>query len=187
LPGVDHAGVTVVDAHGVIRSVAPTDGYLLVLDNLQRHFLEGPCYEAAAARHTLRVDDLSRGQRWPSFTAKALASTPVRAVVALPVFDEDGAHAALNLYADHAGAMGARTEDGGSLVAQYLARAMTTRTRRKPLRALTLGSDSISAAKRSLMQRFGIDAVQSLSVLVQTSRREGISLQTLCARLLEEQ
>jgi hypothetical protein len=184
LPGVDHAGITVVDPHGVIRSVAPTDGYLLVLDNLQRHFLEGPCYEAAATKHTLRVDDLSREQHWPSFTAKALASTPVRAVVALPIFDRDGAHSALNLYADHAGAMNARTEDGGSLVARYLARAMM-RPRRKPLRKLALGSDSIGAAKRSLMQRFGMDAVQALSVLVKTSRREGISLEVLCARMMD--
>jgi hypothetical protein len=102
----------------------------------------------------------------------------------LPIFDGDGAHSALNLYADHAGAMNARTEEGGSLVARYLARAML-RPGRKPLRKLALGSDSIASAKRSLMHRFGIDAVQALSALVKTSRREGISLEALCARMMD--
>jgi GAF domain len=187
LPGVDHAGITVVDADGVIRSVAPTDGYPLVLDNIERRFVEGPCYEAAAAKQTLRVDDLTRERRWPSFIKRTLDSTPVRAVLALPIFDEDGAHAALNLYADDVGAMDGETLDGGSLVAQYLARAMTTRRHRKPLRTLATGADAISAAKRLLMQRFAIDAVEALTLLVRTSRLQGISMQTLSLRLVEAQ
>jgi putative methionine-R-sulfoxide reductase with GAF domain len=187
VPSVDHAGITVVDGDGVIRSVAPTDGYPLVLDNIQRRFLEGPCYEAAAAKEALLVDDLALEPRWPSFVNKALGSTSVRAIVALPIFDDDGAHAALNLYADRARVFGATTQEAGSRVVQYLERVMTTGRRRKPLRALTSGSDRVSAAKQMLMQRFGIDSVEALSVLVSMSRRQQISLQALSQSVLDGQ
>jgi hypothetical protein len=185
LSSVDHAGITVVDGDGVIRSVAPTDGFPLVLDNIQRRFLEGPCYEAAAAKQILFVDDLAMEPRWPSFVEKALGSTSVRAIVALPIFDDDGAHAALNLYADRAHVLEAKTQEAGSLVVQFLERAMTTGRRRKPLRELTSGSDNVSAAKHVLMQRFGIDQVEALSVLVRMSRRQGVSLQALCLSIMD--
>jgi hypothetical protein len=185
LSSVDHAGITVVDGDGVIRSVAPTDGFPLVLDNIQRRFLEGPCYEAAAAKQILSLDDLALEPRWPSFVNKALGSIPVRAIVALPIFDDDGAHAALNLYADRAHVLDAKTQEAGSLVAQHLARAMTTGRRRK--RAFASGSDSVSAARQMLMQRFGIDSVEALCVLVRMSRRQEMSLQTLCLSILDGQ
>jgi putative methionine-R-sulfoxide reductase with GAF domain len=187
LPSVDHAGITVVDGDGVIRSVAPTDGYPLVLDNIQRRFLEGPCYEAAATKQTLLVDDLAVERRWPSFVNKALGSTSVRAIVALPIFDDDGAHAALNLYADRPHVLDAETQDAGSVIVQYLTRAMTTGRRRKPLRQLASGSDRVNAAKQMLMQHFGIDAVEALSMLVRISRGQEISLQTLCLSILDGQ
>jgi GAF domain-containing protein len=187
VPSVDHAGISVVGGDGVLRSIAPTDGYPLVLDNIQRRFLEGPCYEAAATKQTLVVDDLALEPRWPSFVNKALGSTSVRAIVALPVFEDDGAHAALNLYADRPHVLDTQTQDAGSVVAQHLARAMTTGRRRKPLRALASASDSVAAAKRMLMQHFGIDAVEALSVLVRMSRRQEISLQALCLSILERQ
>jgi putative methionine-R-sulfoxide reductase with GAF domain len=187
VPSVDHAGMTVVDGDGVIRSIAPTDGHPLILDNIQRRFLEGPCYEAAATKQTLLVDDLSLERRWPSFVNKALRSTSVRAILALPVFDDDGAHAALNLYADRPHVLDAETRDAGCVVVQYLARAMTTGRRRKALRELASGSESVTAAKQMLMQHFGIDAVEALSVLVRTSRRQEISLQAVCRSLLDRQ
>ena len=56
LPGVDHPGMTLVDEGVVIQAVAATDGHPLVLDNLQRRYGGGPCFDAATDHRTCRID-----------------------------------------------------------------------------------------------------------------------------------
>jgi hypothetical protein len=133
IAAVAHAGITFIEPDGTIRSLAATDGYPLVLDNLQRRFREGPCYDSATEQEPHLVNDLETDGRWPMFARQALVSTPVRAIVAVPILDDEG-RAALNLYADRPNTLDVRSIAMGRAFAQELAEVMTTARGRKALR-----------------------------------------------------
>jgi GAF domain/ANTAR domain len=186
IPAVDHAGITLIERDGVIRSLAGTDGYALVLDNIQRRFHEGPCYDSATDRRPYLMADLERDDRWPQFAAKALASTPVRTIAAIPILDEDG-YAALNLYADRPGALGDRCISMGAVFARQLADVMTSPRGRKALLKRSPRVDTIGQAKMLLMRRFGLDTAQALSLLVRLSKEHNDSMESVARHLIESE
>ena len=58
LPGVHHAGVTLVEGRTKkLRSTAATGPVPKTLDSLQEQFAQGPCLDALGEYHTVRVDD----------------------------------------------------------------------------------------------------------------------------------
>jgi GAF domain-containing protein len=183
VPGVDHASVTLMTEDAVIRCLAATDGHPLVLDNIQRGLLQGPCFDAATAHRVVRVDDLSRETRWPLFTVKALAATPVRAVLALPVFRDGRSPVALNLYADRPRALDARSEAAGAIVASHVAEAMTTAQRprshgRSPRSAI------INQAKTMLMRDFDVDVAQAYALLVKMAKQQNDSIEAVARQVV---
>jgi GAF domain-containing protein len=186
IPAVDHAGITLIEPDCVIRSLAGTDGYSLVLDNIQRRLHEGPCYESATDRRPYLVEDLEHDDRWPQFAAKALASTPVRTIAAIPILDEDG-YAALNLYADHPGALDDRCFSMGAVFARQLADVMTSPRGRKALHKRSPRVDTIGQAKSLLMRQFGLDAAQALSLLVRLSKEHNDSTESVARHLIESE
>ncbi|MGY4646505.1 GAF and ANTAR domain-containing protein [Mycobacterium sp. URHB0021] len=183
IPPVHHAGITLIEASGVIRSLGATDGHPLVLDNLQRRFLEGPCYHSAHDQRPYAVPDLEREPRWSMFIEKALRSTPVRSILAIPLSDDDTAHAALNLYADKANAFDESATAMGLVFGRQLTRVMRSPSGRKIVRGSAHRSDVVGQAKQRLMHRFDLDVAQAVSVLVQLSTEQHDSLEAV-ARLL---
>jgi ribosomal protein S26 len=136
LSGVDHAGLTLVIDGKVIHCLAATDVNPLVLDNIQRGCGQGPCFDLLTERGPLRVDDLSVESRWPLFTAKAIASTPVRAILAQSVFHDRRSCAVFTLYGNTRHAFDARTVVDCSLFVSRLAEVMAaTQRRRMPAKA----------------------------------------------------
>lgn len=186
VPGIDHAGVTLVTGGDIVRCLAATDGHPLVLDNIQRGCGEGPGLEAATSRQMFGIDDLTAESRWPRFTAKAVASTPVRALLALPVFDPgfgDDTYAALNLYADRPWALDSRAQAAGAMIAARVAETLTAgRGRRRSARSAR--TDAINEAKNLLMRRFGIDVAQAFALLVKLAKQQGDSIETVARELV---
>ncbi|MEV3903459.1 ANTAR domain-containing protein [Mycobacterium sp. NPDC050551] len=178
LPGVDHAGITCVGEGVLIRSMAATDGHPLVLDNITRRVCEGPSLSAAYDGRPYRADDLTDDSRWPAFARQALVSTPVRAVVAVPVCLGAEVRAALNLYADNAGALEDGVEGTAELLARHIGLLMTGQSRRGSARR-----DVINQAKLLLMEKFGADVAQAYSLLVAMAKEQHDSIESV-ARLL---
>ena len=52
----------------------------------------------------MHIDDLSTETRWPNYRFAALDRTPVRSIVSFRLFGDGKLSAALNLYAESAGA-----------------------------------------------------------------------------------
>lgn len=180
---VDHAGVTLVATGGVVRCLAATDGYPLVLDNIQRAVQQGPCLEAALTNRIFRVDDLASDNRWPDFAAKAVTATPVRSLLALPVFRDGSTYAALNLYADRPMRLDGRTEAEGMRVASQISEALSAdRIRSKPARSTR--ADAIKEAKAMLMRRFSIDVAQAFALLVKLAKQGDKSIEAVARELI---
>ena len=152
---VDHAGVTLVGRKNVVRSLAATDGHPLVLDNIQRHCLEGPCYEPAVDQVT-RVDDLTVESRWPTFVKRALAATPIRSILKYPLFANHTTTAALYLYSNRAGTLDDDVESLGVLFADHAARALKAgQGRQRPI-AVPGGPDVVDEATQMLVDAISL-------------------------------
>lgn len=182
LGAVDHASVTVVEDGDVLRCLAATDGHPLVLDNIQRGCRQGPCFDAAVEQTAFRVDDLAAEPRWPSFTPKALASTPVRALLGIPLFRDGSSHAALNLFADRPHTLDADIEAASSLIAAHITETLTAG--RGPRTVTSPRTDAINQAKTMLMERFGIDVAQAYAVLVKLAKQHHESIEATARHLV---
>ncbi|KUI38120.1 GAF and ANTAR domain-containing protein [Mycobacterium sp. GA-2829] len=180
--GVDHAGATLVTEDGVIRSLAASDGHAHALDNIQRGCGEGPCLSAAIHSEVVRVADLVVETRWPDFCREAVVCTPVRAVLAFPVFHDGTVHAALNLYADRVGAFDAATETVGALIADRIAATLTTRAGDVPRHPSR--HDVIEEAKDLLIRRFSIDVAEAFALLLKLARQQNQSIETVALEVV---
>jgi diguanylate cyclase (GGDEF)-like protein len=96
------AGVTLIVPGLQPRYVAASNPSALRYEQLQTQLGEGPCVAAYRTGQAISVPDLSREDRFPSFTPLALAAG-LRAVFAFPLNHGDGQLGALDLYSDAAG------------------------------------------------------------------------------------
>ena len=103
LDEVDHAGVTLVDRRGRVRSTAATGPVPTRIDELQGTHQQGPCLQTIREHTTVRVKDFGSETRWPSFVEDLIVQTPVRSALSVLLYTEDSELGALNLYADEAG------------------------------------------------------------------------------------
>lgn len=182
-PAVQHAGITVVEDGDVVRSIAATDGHVLVVDNIARRQLAGPGVDAALDDCTYHVGDLCDEARWPLFADKAAASTPIRSMLAVPVDSGGAVRAALVFYSDLPDAFDDDIEAVAEVYAQHAGRLLTARRGRRREPAATAG-DAVQLGKTLLMQRFGVDPAAALSVLIRLSKECNESLEQIAHRLI---
>lgn len=177
IPSVDHAGVALVGRRNVVRSLAATDGHPLVLDNIQRHCLQGPCYDSAVDQVT-RVADLTVESRWPVFVERALAATPIRSILKFPLFARNTASAALYLYSNHPGTLDDNVESVGVMFADHAARALKAPHGQPRASTVTGSADVVDEATRMLVDRYHFDAGTALSILekLSTEHRQSIAV-----------
>lgn len=86
VPGAEEAGITVTSRQNEVSSPSVTHDWARLLDEFQQRHLEGPCVHAAWTRKVVVIDDLEADARWPKYQADALAHTPIRSVLSLPMF-----------------------------------------------------------------------------------------------------
>lgn len=178
--GADHAGVNLVQGRA-IKSLAATDVHPLLLTNLQRRHRQGPCVDLAGEHRPIRVDDLGVESRWPDFGARAVASTPVRSLVAQRVFHTGSAYAVFTVYADRPGVFDARTAvDSSSLVSQ-MARLLAAAQRGDH----TSHDDQLTEAATVLVERFGINTQQALGMLHNMATERGSAVETVAREVLD--
>ncbi|MDT5251499.1 MAG: hypothetical protein QOH07_439, partial [Mycobacterium sp.] len=58
VPGAQYAGITVTQRRRRSQTAAATHRYPVMLDQIQRHYQQGPGLTAAAQQHSVRIDDL---------------------------------------------------------------------------------------------------------------------------------
>lgn len=164
--GTRHAGVTLRQAGGRLRSVGTTNAIVEEADRLQYEFGEGPCVQAAldSDSHVLLSADVSCDERWPRW-GPATAELGLRSVLSTELAGQQRAFGALNIYGDqvrqftdrelataHLFSAHATLALAAAASVQTLSEALDTRTR-------------IGQAQGILMTRFGLDEAQAFAVL----------------------
>lgn len=184
IAAVDHAGITVVPHRGVIRSLASSDGHVLVTDNIQQCCLQGPCFELPRDQRICRMDDVASECRWPMFVQELLSRTPIRSMLSTQLFRHAEGGAVLNLYADRPNAFDDEAQEASLSFAAHAALAMELGRQQVALRDAPLDRDLIGQATSVLMERFHTDASAALELLLQLSEKYREMLPLAASRVL---
>ena len=117
IPGVDGAGVTLIDTSGATPSVktwAVTAEFVEEIDKLQYIDLqEGPCITCMQSRRPTVSGSLGSDRRWPHFGG-GVARMGVHSALALPMMVGDQLIGAINTYARSRDAFGEHAVELGS-------------------------------------------------------------------------
>jgi GAF domain-containing protein len=185
VPGTDGAGVTLLDEHGDRVTAAATDPLVSRADGLQYELDEGPCLTAWERRTLVRVDDLTREDRWPRWTAAA-AATDMRAVLSAPLVAGDEALGALKVYSRRPGAYGDHDEHLLTMFAAHAAVLLANvrsyedaRRVSEELRDSMRSRDLVNVAKGVLMAREGTDERTAFLLLTGMAREQGKPLREI--------
>jgi len=81
---VDGAGLMLADVDHHLLNAAVSDERMRHLEELQVRHHEGPCITAFEDKELIRAEDLTREERWPSFSQHAVIRG-IRAVLASPI------------------------------------------------------------------------------------------------------
>ncbi len=173
---VEYAGVSLLRSDGGITSHAPGDGDLRSVDQLQATLREGPCVTALRGEGTVWVEDLDAElARWPRFVPEASASG-VASMVSLRLFADRGTFGALNLYSGVRSGFSAESRAVVELFAVHAATVLAGARHVSQLRQALSSRDMIGQAKGILMERFGLNAEEAFSRLVNSSQQTNIKL-----------
>lgn len=186
IPAAQHGGVTVATRDGDVRSATSVGKYPEMLDDIQRRHGEGPCLTAAWENHTVRIDDLTTETRWPNYCRDAVAETPVRSVMSFQLFADNQTMGALNVYAELPGAFDADAVELGFVLATHVALGWNLVRRDQQFRSALATRDVIGQAKGLIMERFGVDAVQSFDLLRRLSQQGNTPLADVARQLIAE-
>ena len=184
VPGARYAGLTIVKGTKVVNTLAATHRYPVLLDDVQREFSEGPCLSAAWTHHVIHIDDLAAETRWPRYRDAAMTRTPVRSIVSFRLFGDGKLSAALNLYAESAGAFDEESVELGLVFAAHTSVAWNSMRRQQQFRSALASRDLIGQAKGILMERFNIDAVAAFELLRRLSQDSNTRLTDIAERLI---
>jgi GAF domain-containing protein len=94
---VDGAGITLIDTR-LRLPLGASDPISAAAEQQQATLGEGPCLEAARDGRPRLVGEATLRKDWPVYYRAMRRHTPFRSVAAIPLSDESGAFAALNLY-----------------------------------------------------------------------------------------
>lgn len=189
---VDAAGLMLVDATGGLRLVASAPDMMHDLEVLELQSDEGPCLDTIrTGRAVINVDVLQAQERWPRFTAEALAAG-IKSTHALPLRLRGDLIGAVNLFSkaerqlsDGDVALGQaladvatisllqqRTSQDHSILAEQLQVALNTRI-------------LIEQAKGILAERSGLHAADTFPYLRAYARKHGQPLQSVAWQVID--
>ena len=186
VPGVEHAGVTLLRQDGSITSYTPSSETVTEVDQLQATYREGPCVTALWEEHTVVVDDMAMETlRWPRFAPRAV-SHGVVSMLSFQLFDRGDTLGALNLYSGVAKRFTHEAQNLGALFASHAAIALGEAQHVAQLHRALASRDMIGQAKGMLMERFDVDAGRAFAMLVESSQQTNVKIVDIARWLTDE-
>jgi GAF domain-containing protein len=122
---VDGVGLTLAHEDGPPRWVATTDRAMVLLEQIQQDFGEGPCLVAYAEDRVVAVEDLRRAPRWDRIAA-VVGQLQVRGVLSVPVRLANQPVGTLNAYTTSPRAWSAQEIDALGALAAVTADLIST-------------------------------------------------------------
>ncbi|MDQ2583776.1 GAF and ANTAR domain-containing protein [Saccharothrix yanglingensis] len=191
VPGAAGSGITLLDERGERVTAAATDAVVERADALQYRLGRGPCLTSWQDHVVVRVDDLTRDERWPDWSRPA-AGLGLRAVLCAPLVAGARSLGALKVYAREPDVHGSREQQVLTLFASQaavlLANARTARDAERisdRLRDSLREREVISVAKGIVMARDGVDERAAFLALTDAARQQGSTLRQAAERLAQ--
>ncbi len=191
VPGTTGAGISVLDRRGQRVTAAATDEVVERADALQYQLGRGPCLTAWADRVIVRVDDLARDERWPSWS-RPTAALGLRSALSAPMVVGPEPLGALKVYATQSHAYAEREEHLLTMFASQAAMLISNmRTAQDAERVsaqaakILRGREVVKLAKGIIMARDGVDERAAFLTLAQMAEQQRTTLRDLAERLAQ--
>jgi GAF domain-containing protein len=196
IPGVDGAGVTLLDSGGPAPSVATwavTAEFVEEIDKVQYLDVhEGPCITCMQSRRPTVSGSLGSDSRWPRLGGR-VARMGVHSALAMPLLISDQVIGAINTYAYRRDAFGEHAVQlssqfsGPAAVSVYNAQLLAGAQERTAQLQQALDSRAvIDQAIGILRSRSGASADEAFARLTRISQAENVKLVVVAERLVEE-
>lgn len=185
LPGIDHAGVTIIQKSGEYVTRASTDPLVMELDALQYSLGEGPCLYAIEAQRLVVVNNVRNEPRWPTYVARA-AEQGLRAQLGLQLALDEHKIGRLNLYSTVADEIDPDVVDGADLFAAHAALALGFARRNEEFHTALSTRMFIGQAVGLVMAEFAVTEDQAFAYLRRVSSITNIKLRDVAADLVHK-
>ena len=146
IPGCHAAGVCVVYSGDRIDTHATSNDALREIDALQHDLDEGPCLDALRDNHTVRSDDLSKDDRWPSWGPRVVERLGLLSSVSYRLYSKEKELGALNLYGTEASAFTDEDVHDGLALAAHVGVALAAAQKVQQLETALGGRTVIAQA-----------------------------------------
>lgn len=184
VPGCDDGSISVVLGRRRVTSEAASGELAEVVDSLQEELGEGPCLDSAYQHRTVRVPDMAAEDRWPRFSAAAVAAG-ARSMMAFQLYVEGDDLGALNLFSRRTGAFDDESEHVGLLFAAHAGVAYAAAQERADLSRRVETRQVIGQAQGILMERHRVTSEQAFAMLVRVSQHRNEKLRQVAQRLAD--
>ena len=185
IKGCSWASVTVM--HGARgTTIAASDDVARAADSLQYAIGEGPCLSAAKDDRTYAMFDVRTDRRWPRFSAALAEQTPVHSVLSFQLAAKESA--ALNLFADVAGAFDSESVVTGTIFAAHTSSAVAlyeAEGRADNLQAALESSREIGAAIGVVMSHHRVTRDVAFDLLRSASQQLNRKLRDVAGEVVE--
>ncbi len=175
LIGCGWAAVGRMGPHEALRFDATRDDSVLAaVESVAAETGQGIAAESLSLRSTVRSDDLTVERRWPQFTARVVASTPIRSAIAYFLRLDDVDLGVLALYAREPGFFNAETRELAAVYADHAAVALShalDQDRVDNLERALASNREIGVALGVLMASYTITEHQAFDLLRTVSQR----------------
>jgi len=171
-------------------TVCSNDPEATAMDEVQYASKQGPCLEAIKSGHQVEVVDLRTETRWPRYVA-AVAESPMRSVLAVPIVLKTYGGAALNCYRPDPGPVPEQVRDTlldlASAAAQAVALSVRLESSEEKSRDLAAAMESrtaINLAAGVLMAQTGCGHEQAMEILIKASSNQNEKLRDVAHSVL---
>lgn len=187
IDGCDRAAIGVLDGDK-FRSAAATDDIMRVIDRMQDATGEGPCLEASIDAIVQVDNDITENCRWPELAKLVVATTPVRAMLAVPLVNDGRRSGALDVFADSPGAFTDESVGQAAILASFASVAASGAAHSERATQLQEGmatNREIGAAVGILMATHSITQDEAFDMLSKASQRLNRKLREIATSIVQ--
>jgi hypothetical protein len=182
MPGADLADIMLL-RDGEVLSLGATSELSRKLDELQQHFGEGPCAQAAMDATVVRTDDFHTDPRWTRYAPAAL-ELGVRSCLSFKLYSAGPIAATMNIFGFGADVWDDEAETIGAILAAHASAAIGASLWGSEMSSPLAARDRIGQAKGIIMERYGVDDVCAFEMLRRLCDGTDLQLVDLADRVI---
>jgi len=182
--GADAAAISVVAKGGRIETLASTEQFAFLADQLQYELGEGPCLDAVHQERVVHCPDLAEERRWSRWGPRAAQDLGVGSMLCLQLFTQQDVVGALNLYSQQPHGFTPEDRDDALALAAHVAVAVAGARKITQLHTALDSRTVIGQAVGIIMERYGLDADRAFGVLGRLSSHSNVKLREVAVEVV---